>query len=213
MTNRMIDWITSRPVGWLIDSLTWRFNQWSVESFVYCTCVAVFVFVLNNLGAKSLCVPCFGIIFLHQSLFQVLGHTILMCIAQVLSAVPQPSQCQGHPERLESLKTVPFEGKNVWMILWRQLDQQHLSSSRDATFSPPRHRSFGIQQVKGLAFDIRHVGSLYICCWCSVPCVSVSQSLYSWIIMILAWQSISCEKKFSVLSALLDHFNTEIIFS
>ena len=109
MTNRMIDWITSRPVGWLIDSLTWRFNQWSVESFVYCTCVAVFVFVLNNLGPKSLCVPCFGIIFLHQSLFQVLGHTILMCIAQVLSAVPQPSQCQGHPERLESLKTVPFE--------------------------------------------------------------------------------------------------------
>ena len=104
-------------------------------------------------------------------------------------------------------------GKNVWIILWTLLDQQHLSSSRDATFSPPRHRSFGIQQVKGLAFDIRHVGSLYICCWCNVPCVSVSQFLHSWIIMILAWQSISCEKKFSVLSALLDHFNTEIIFS
>lgn len=212
MTNRMIDWITSRPVGWLIDSLTWRFNQWSVESFVYCTCVAVFVFVLNNLGPKSLCVPCFGIIFLHQSLFQVLGHTILMCIAQVLSAVPQPSQCQGHPERLESLKTVPFEGKNVWMISWTLLDQQHLSSSRDATFSPPRHRSFGIQQVKGLAFDVRRGVAVHLLLMQCALCFSISISIFLnnhdiGVTIHIMW------KKFSVLSAFLDHFNTETIFS
>lgn len=46
---------------------------------------------------------------LHQSLFPVLGHTILECIAQAASVVLQPLLCPEHPERLESHKTVPYE--------------------------------------------------------------------------------------------------------
>lgn len=103
-------------------------------------------------------------------------------------------------------------GKNVWIILWTLLDQQHLSSSRDATFSPPRHRSFGIQQVKGLAFDIRRGVAVHLLLMQCALCFSISISIFLnnhdiGVTIHIMW------KKFSVLSAFLDHFNTETIFS
>ena len=65
-------------------------------------------------------------------------------------------------------------GKNVWIILWTLLDQQHLSSSRDATFSSPRHRSFGIQQVKGLACGV----ALHLLLMQCALCFSLSISTF-----------------------------------
>ena len=93
-------------------------------------------------------------------------------------------------------------GKNVWIILWTLLDQQHLSSSRDATFSPPRHRSFGIQQVKGLAFDIRRGVAVHLLLMQCALCFSLSISTFLnnhdiGLTIHIMWKKIQCVVSFS----------------